>query len=533
MGTTSIIALVGMLICAVVIVCLVRFAILAAQREREENKKRKSSGMSKIARQIIVALLPLAAMCMTACSNNEDVPTSPAATAMHLSVNGEHYDIALPATGAVNLTTLCTEFDAEVTVENAEEFQNVTVGGRTVTNGSCSLPVGRIDKDTQIEIAYTTGGQEGRILLNTLHTGIPEIKATGKAEADGDFYLSFVWLRLIMKYDNEGSLLFYRYEPRVITDQNDVSGWWDFKKHQGDDGKTYYSYHANDPAHADRVMMGYDPGKRVILDEKYRVVKTIGLLTSRNGDITASEPLDGHDFYFFNPDHYIVSAYVERDKQGQYIYASYLQEVLNDEVVFDWWSTTYKYLKTWIDPFFGLERDYVHFNSVQVLPDGDMLCSLRHLSSLVKIDRSSGAGNILWRIAGTELDEAQAFSGQHNATLLDDGTITLFDNGNGHNPQVTRLLCLKVNPETGEVTGGGNILPEGDNSYFTQACGSFGKVGDYYVAGWGIPGLQDGPHDRLVNEYDASGHEIFGLRLTGTSYQQNFFNASYRCVKCQ
>lgn len=488
---------------------------------------------NRLNRFLAVVLTMVGLCCLTACSDNDDEPTPAAATSMLLTVNGEHYDIALPATEAVNLTTLCTEFDAEVTVENAEAFQSVTVGGRAVANGSCSLPVGRIDKDTQIEIDYTTGGQQGRILLNTLHIGIPEIKATGKAKADGDFYLSFVWLRLIMKYDNDGRVLFYRYEPRTITSTDDVSGWWDFKKHHGDDGKTYYSYHTNDPSHADRVMMGYDPGKRVILDEKYQEVKTIGLFTSRNGEITSLEPLDGHDFYFFDPDHYIVSAYVERNRSEQYIYASYLQEVKNGQVVFDWWSVGHTEMPTWIDPTFGPERDYAHFNSIQVLPDGNLLCSLRHLSTLVKIDRAGDTGNIIWAIHGNELQEDYSFCGQHNATLLDDGTLTLFDNGNGHTPPTTRLLCLKVNADTGEVTGGGNILPDDDNSYFTQACGSFGKFGDYYVAGWGIPGLENGPHDRLVNEYDASGHEIFGLRLTSASYLQNFFNASYRCVKCK
>ena len=228
----------------------------------------------------------------------------------------------------------------------------------------------------------------------------------------------------------------------------------------------------------------------------------------------------------------IVSAYVERDKWGQYIYASYLQEVKDGEVVFDWWSTDHKDLKTWVDPFFGLERDYVHFNSIQVLPDDNLLVSLRHLSSLLKIDRATGTGDILWRIAGTKLDEEQSFSGQHYATLLDDNTLTIFDNGNGHNPAATRLLRLTVDPETGDVTGGGNILPTDDNSYFTQACGSFALVGNNYVAGWGLPGLPEGPYDRLVTEMDANGKEIFGLRLTG-AYQPTFFNSSYRCVKCQ
>lgn len=481
--------------------------------------------------KFFILMLTIALSGLTACSVEDNPSGHTAATEMCLYVNGEHYDIALPADGAVNLTTLCTEFDADIRIENAGEFQSLTVGGIDARNGSCALHIDEIAADRQIEIAYTTGGKSGTVSLNTRHTGIPEIVATGHAEAPGDFYLSFVYLRLIMKYDNDGQLLYYRFEPRTIASSDDVSGWWDFKKHLGDDGKVYYSYHANDPAHADRVMMGYDPGVRVILDDHYNVVKTIGLLPSRNGYVDVDEPLDGHDFYFFNPEHYIVSAYVERDKWGEFIYASYLQEVKDGEVVFDWWSTDHKILKTWIDPAFGLERDYAHFNSIQVLPDDNLLVSLRHLTSLIKIERANGSGDILWRIAGIELDEKQSFSGQHYATLLNDGTLTLFDNGNGHNPPVTRLLHLSIDPETGTVTGGGNILPDDDN-YFTQACGSFALVGNNYVAGWGIPGLKEGPHDRLVTEMDANGKEIFGLRHTGT-YQEDFFGSTYRCVKCE
>jgi hypothetical protein len=489
------------------------------------------NSITDIKKNVLAALLTIVAVGFAACSDNNDSPDP--VSELDITINGEHYSINLPATEAVNLTTLCTEFDAEVTVDNAAAFRNITIGNRNVQAGRCLLPVERIDNDTKIEIAYTTNdGQHGSVLLNTLHNDIPEMVATGKAEAKGDFYLSFVYLRLIVKCDNNGKILFYRYEPRTIDKSDDVSGWWDFKKHIGDDGKTYYSYHANNPDYTDRVMMGYDPGNRVILDEKYQVLKTIGLLPSRNGVVDSSEPLDGHDFYFFNPEHYIVSAYVERNKWGQYIYSSYLQEVDNGKVVFDWWSTDYKYLKTWIDPFFGLEHDYVHFNSIQLLPDNNILCSLRHLSSIVKIDRSGGTGNILWRIAGVNLDEAQSFSGQHYATLYDDGRLTLFDNGNGHPTPVTRLLCLTVNPETGDVTGGSNLLPEDNRSYFTQACGSFFKIGNYYVAGWGIPGLSEGPHDRIVSEFDATGREIFSLRHTG-DYRKNFFSSTYRCVKCE
>jgi flagellar biosynthesis/type III secretory pathway M-ring protein FliF/YscJ len=43
MTTQSIIALIGMLICAIVIVCLVRLAIRASRREREEELRRREN----------------------------------------------------------------------------------------------------------------------------------------------------------------------------------------------------------------------------------------------------------------------------------------------------------------------------------------------------------------------------------------------------------------------------------------------------------------------------------------------------------
>ena len=141
------------------------------------------------------------------------------------------------------------------------------------------------------------------------------------------------------------------------------------------------------------------------------------------------------------------------------------------EVVFDWWCSDHAEMVDWCSPIFDSSYDYVQFNSVQVLPDGNWFCSFRILNSLIKIDRANGTGDILWRIAGDQQAEPQSFYGQHYATLYDDGTLTLFDNGNGHDPQLTRVLRLQVNPETGEVVGGGNMLnPGGD--YFTHACGA-------------------------------------------------------------
>ena len=468
--------------------------------------------------RLSILLLSVAICGLAACTSIEDNTVGPVPAAeMCLYVNGEHYDIALPATEAVDLRTLNSEFEPDIRVENADAFESITVS-----------PFTGIAKDKQIEIAYTIGGQSGIVRLNALHSGIPDIVAEGKGVIPGDFYLSFIYQRLIMKYDNDGQILYYRYDPTLDVGTFKELGYWDFKKHVFD-GKTYYSFHAPDDNFADRAFTGYDPGMRVLLDDHYVPVDTIHALPSRDGYLKGGEPLDGHDFYFFSPTHWIASAsYVEREVDGKKLAVGYLQEVKDGEVVFDWWSSDHKEMAEWGSPVFDTSYDYVHFNSVQVLPDDNWLCSFRALSSLLKIDHETG--DILWRINGEALADSLSFYGQHYATLHDDNTLTLFDNGNGHDPQLTRVLRLNVDPETGEVSGGGDMLNPGGN-YFTQACGAVQLFsGDRFTVGWGWSS-EAGNNTRLVSEHDAEGRVVFALSRSAADCMPNSVNPSYRCVK--
>ena len=199
-------------------------------------------------------------------------------------------------------------------------------------------------------------------------------------------------------------------------------------------------------------------------------------------------------------------------------------------MVFDWWSTDHSELEEWASPLFDTSYDYVHFNAVQVLPDENWLCSFRTISSLIKIEH--GTGRILWRISGEDQDEDKSFYGQHYARLQADNTLTLFDNGNGHNPKHTRLMRLTINPDTGKIIDGGDIMHDA-SGYFTVACGAFQDFGDQgFVAGWGWS-MTEGDNGRLVTEHDANGHERFRLSHVSPNYLLNELNSSYRCVKYQ
>ena len=473
---------------------------------------------------------------LTACEtgdNHSFVPDAPSGPdVMQLVVNGERYDVVLPASESINLHTLNTEFSADIQILNVDAFKQISINDQNVVDGRFSLPISKIGYTEKIKIVYAAGTQLGTVTLNTLHNGIPPITSSGQAQIPGHFYLSFIWRPLIMKYDNDGQVVYYRYQPTDKAGTPEELGYWDFKKHVFN-GKTYYSYHAPDPAFADHAFTGYCPGMRILMDEHYTPVDTIHALRSLDGYLPEGAPLDGHDFYFFSPTHWIASAsYIERESNGRKLAVGYLQEVDNGQVVFDWWSTAHPEMLEWASPIFDTSYDYVHFNAVDVLPDGNWLCSFRTISSVVKIDSNpKGTGQILWRIDGESLSDAYSFYGQHYARFHPDNhTLTIFDNGNGHTPKHTRLLRLALNPDTGDISGEGDIMHDA-SGYFTVACGAFQDYGGQgFVAGWGWS-MTEGDNGRLVTEHTADGTEVFRLSHVSPNYLLNELNSSYRCVK--
>lgn len=89
--------------------------------------------------------------------------------------------------------------------------------------------------------------------------------------------------------------------------------------------------------------------------------------------------------------------------------------------------------------------DFFHLNSLQMLPDGNILVSSRNTWTVYKVNGQTG--EIIWRLGGKRSDfqiprEAR-WAWQHHATLWNATTLTLFDNSGAHMP-LTRALQLNV-----------------------------------------------------------------------------------------
>jgi hypothetical protein len=87
---------------------------------------------------------------------------------------------------------------------------------------------------------------------------------------------------------------------------------------------------------------------------------------------------------------------------------------------------------------------FPHMNAIEIDTDGHILVSCRHLSEVTKINRDTG--EIIWRLGGAHSDftfvsdSLNGFENQHSIRVVGTNRYTLFDNGDLHNPSVSRAV---------------------------------------------------------------------------------------------
>ncbi len=89
--------------------------------------------------------------------------------------------------------------------------------------------------------------------------------------------------------------------------------------------------------------------------------------------------------------------------------------------------------------------DWTHLNSCCEMPNGDVLLSFRNISTICIVDRSTG--NIKWQWGPGDI------SHQHDASVLDNGNILVFDNGSHRNNdwRLNYSRIVEVDPKTSKV----------------------------------------------------------------------------------
>lgn len=190
-------------------------------------------------------------------------------------------------------------------------------------------------------------------------------------------------------------------------------------------------------------------GARIILDTTLTPIDT---LQGGNGYKT-----DGHDFLLLPNGHALViandpepvdmSQVVPGGNPDASVTGLVVQEIdASHNVVFQWRSWDYLPITGSYVDLTQQTVDLIHANALAVAGDGNILVSLRHYSSLVKIDRETG--DVVWILGGkgnqfTFINEHASnaptyFSYQHDIDVLPNGNLTLFDNGNQHSPEYSR-----------------------------------------------------------------------------------------------
>lgn len=127
------------------------------------------------------------------------------------------------------------------------------------------------------------------------------------------------------------------------------------------------------------------------------------------------------------------------------IYSDILYEInRKGEIVWEW--KAYEHLDPEQDAFSLLERRVIwpYINSLKILPNGELLFSSRHTSTVFKLNRKTG--EITGRYGKGQL------SLQHDARPLPNGNFTVFDNGiQRHDMKPYHSRVVEIDPKTDSI----------------------------------------------------------------------------------
>ncbi len=252
-------------------------------------------------------------------------------------------------------------------------------------------------------------------------------------------------------------------------------------------------------------------GGGVIADHSYRVIKVVH---AGNG-----YPMDLHEFQLTKEGDALFTVYspirVHLPGTPAGTLSPLLDAIVQEVdirtglVVWEWHSYGHIPLETsQATPQNSASYDAFHINAIQPLAGGRVLISARDTSAVYKVDRAGG--RILWTLGGKasnfRLGPGAQFYFQHDAHMLSNGRIGMFDDGAGP-PQLnpfSRGLILQLNAKRHKATLVRQFARSADTS--AQSEGSLQRIpgGNVFVGFGSTP---------FFSEFSQRGRLLFDASL--------------------
>ncbi|HEX4110008.1 MAG TPA: arylsulfotransferase family protein [Solirubrobacteraceae bacterium] len=152
--------------------------------------------------------------------------------------------------------------------------------------------------------------------------------------------------------------------------------------------------------------------------------------------------------------------------------------------------------------------DYFHINSIQELPNGNLLISSRSTWAVYEISRTTG--KIIWQLGGKhssfKLGAGANFEWQHDARLAPNNTLTLFDDADTPKEESqSRAVELQLNMKTMKATLVQSYVHDPPLLAASQGNAQTLANGNVFV-GWGA--------QPEFSEYTPNGQQIFNGSFT-------------------
>jgi hypothetical protein len=264
---------------------------------------------------------------------------------------------------------------------------------------------------------------------------------------------------------------------------------------------------------------GYGVGQGVIADGAYREVGRVVAANGRTLDMHELQVTsDGTALFMCSPQSVAMDLReVGGPRDGQ-VLETVIQEVeiSSGRLLMEWNSLDHIGVSESYLPFRKDPYDYLHANSIDVTPDGNLLVSGRHTWTLYKIDRRSA--RVMWRMGGRrsnfEIEHAARWAWQHDARQVVRDVITLFDDASDgfSRPEAlqSRGVELKVDWARRRVKLGAQYVHP--RPILAAEMGNVQTLPDrHLIVSWGNAGV--------LSEFDADGTWITDASMRCLTYR--------------